>query len=65
MHALLLIGIIPFFTLLAVMAFAVLILLSAVVLEFPLLLLAALALGIAGRYLENFQRKREILCEQI
>jgi len=63
MQALLLIGIIPFLFLFAVLILAALIIVTSVLVEFPLVLLVAAVLGLAGYYVSN--QGKEVLCEQM
>jgi hypothetical protein len=64
MPILFLIGIIPFFVLFAVLGLAALILMATAVVEFPLVLLVAVGLGLAARHvLPSLGKKREVLCE--
>jgi 4-hydroxybenzoate polyprenyltransferase len=63
MQALLLIGVIPFLFLFAVLILAALIIVTSVLVEFPVVLLGAAILGWAGYYV--FNQGKEVLCEQM
>lgn len=65
MHFLLLILIAPFAFLLALMILAVLMLISSVALEFPLLLLAALGFGLLGHAFPKIIGKAGVPCQQM
>ncbi len=65
MHALLLIGIIPFLVLFAVLGLAALMMVASVAVEFPLLLLGVVGIGLVSHFLSNLSKKREVLCEQM
>lgn len=63
MQALLLIGVIPFLILFAVLGLVALIMVASVIVEFPLILLGAAALGLVNHYLSS--PGKEVLCEQM
>jgi hypothetical protein len=67
MHILLLLGIVPFVLLLLAVSFFVLMAVAAAVVEFPLtlLLLVAVGLGLARKFLPNPSKKQNTLCEQM
>ncbi len=65
MHALFLIGLIPFLFLFIVLGLAALIMVASVVMEFPLLLLGVVGLGLVSHFLSKISKKQEVLCGQM
>ncbi|MVF24985.1 hypothetical protein EVC37_25830 [Methylocaldum sp. BRCS4] len=66
MHILLLLAIIPFLVLIATLGFFVLMVIASAVVEFPLVLLVAVGLGVViRRALPNLSKKRDTLCESM
>ncbi len=65
MHALFLIGVIPFLVLFAVLGLATLMMVASVAVEFPLLLLCVVGIGLVSHFLSNLSKKREVLCGQM
>ncbi len=65
MHALLLILAIPFLGLLVVMALAVLLLVAAMTLEYPLVIVFAAAIGALSHVINNVHRKRVLVCRNV
>ncbi|MGX2031548.1 hypothetical protein [Methylocaldum gracile] len=67
MHILLLLGIVPFVLLFVAVSFFVLMAVAAAVVEFPLivLLLIAVGLGLSRKVLPNLSKKPNTLCEQM
>lgn len=65
MHFLLLVLIIPFGFLLALITLTFLMLVASVILEFPLVLLAAIGLGLLSHNLSKISSKPGVACEQM
>jgi hypothetical protein len=65
MHALFLIGLMAPLILFAVLSLAALIMVAVAVVEFPLVFLGVVGLGLGSHFLSALSKQQEVLCEQI
>ncbi len=65
MHALFLIGFIPFFFLFVMLGLAAIIMVVSAAVEFPLLLLGVVAIGVVIHFLSKVGKNQDVLCGQM